>query len=265
MVRYPRAVADDATAPLKRVVHRILNATNRIVLGRGGPAWVGVLEYHLRGPALKQAWGGPLNGQGGRVALCRQIFAALRPAAIVETGTHRGTTTEFFCAFGVPVYSVEADARYHAFAVRRFRSTHHPVHLSLADSRAFLRRLAADAQFPTDGVFFYLDAHWHSDLPLAEEIAIIFDNWRRSVVMVDDFKVPGDSYSFDNFGPGAALDADYLDAVGRSDMVGFYPSLPAADETGARRGCIVVCNDPHTAEALGRLTSLRPAREAESG
>lgn len=258
-------MVDNAIASLKNVARRILNAINRIVLGGGGPAWVGALEYHLRGRSLKLGWGGPLNGQEGRVALCRQIFAALRPAAIVETGTHRGTSTEFFAAFGVPVYSVEVDPRYHAFAVRRFRSTRQQLHLALADSRTCLRQLAADPPFPKDGVFFYLDAHWHSELPLAEEISIIFDHWWRSVVMIDDFKVPGDCYSFDDYGPGAVLDADYLRDTGRSDIVGFYPTLPAADETGARRGCIVLCNDPEIQEVLGRLTSLRPAGEAESG
>jgi glycosyltransferase involved in cell wall biosynthesis len=203
-----------------------------------------------------------LNGQAGRAALCRQIFAALAPAAIVETGTFRGTSTEFFAEVGVPVYSVEADPRIHAFAQQRFRSGAEPVHLALGDSRTFLRQLAADPAFPKDGVFFYLDAHWGPELPLAEEITIIFDNWRRAVVMIDDFEVPGDAYSYDDYGPGAALTADYLDAVGRTDMVRFYPSLPAAEETGAQRGCIVLCNDPDTRQVLGALSSLRPAHAA---
>ena len=224
-----------------------------------GPAGIGALLYHLTGRLLKPFWGGPLNGQAGRVALCRQIFAALRPTAIVETGTYRGTSTEFFAEFGVPVHSVEADPWAHAFSAQRFRSSRDRVHLTLADSRTFLRQLAADPSFPSDGVFFYLDAHWHRDLPLAEEITIIFDNWRRSVVMIDDFEVPGDGYSYDDYGPGAVLNAAYLEAIGRTDLVGFYPSLPAAEETGARRGCIVLCNDRATGEALRALPSLRPA------
>jgi hypothetical protein len=168
-------------------------------------------------------------------------------------GTFRGTTTEFFAQFGVPVYSVEAEPRYHAFAALRLRTLRDRVHLTLADSRSFLRRLANDPATPKDGVFFHLDAHWSADLPLAEEINSIFASWTRAVIMIDDFAVPGDSYTYDDYGPGAALDANYLDALGRTDMSRFYPSLRAYAETGAKRGSIVLCNESRTCE------SLRPA------
>jgi hypothetical protein len=218
---------------------------------------IGRIEYLFR-PSLRRGWGGPLNGQAGRVELCRQIFMSLRPVAIVETGTFRGTTTEFFAEFGVPVYTAEAEPRFHAFAELRFRSTRDRVHVVLTDSRVLLRQLAANLSFPKDRVFFYLDAHWHSDLPLAEEIDTIFGSWKRSVIMIDDFAVPGDSYSYDDYGPDAVLDAEYLDAIGRTDMFRFYPSLPAYHETGSKRGCIVLCNDSDTRDCLSKLTSLRP-------
>jgi hypothetical protein len=41
-------------------------------------------------------------------------------------------------------------------------------------------------------LFFYLDAHWNEDLPLAEEIDLIFSRSPCAVVMIDDFEVPGD-------------------------------------------------------------------------
>jgi hypothetical protein len=200
-----------------------------------------------------------MNGQTGRVELCRQIFAELPPVAIVETGTFRGTTTEFFAEFGVPVYTAEVRPRFHAFAELRFRSVSDRVHVVLADSRALLRQLATDPSFPNDDVFFYLDAHWHLHLPLAEEIDTIFGSWKRSVIMIDDFAVPGDSYHYDDYGPGAVLNAEYLDALGRTDMFRFYPTLPAKQETGYKRGCIVLCNDPDTQDRLGKLELLRPA------
>ncbi|RAV13496.1 hypothetical protein DQP55_09950 [Mycolicibacterium sp. GF69] len=200
-----------------------------------------------------------MNGQVGRVQLCRQIFAELPRAAVVETGTFRGTTTEFFAEFGVPVYTAEATARLHAFAEQRFRSVSDRVHVVLADSRALLQQLASDPSFPKEDVFFYLDAHWHSDLPLAKEIATIFESWQRSIIMIDDFAVPDDSYNYDDYGPGAVLNAEYLDALGRTDMFRFYPSLPAIQETGYKRGCIVLCNDLDTRDRLGNLELLRPA------
>src|SRR5690242_14042837 len=80
-----------------------------------GSAAVGRLDYLLR-PSLRASWGGPMNGQAGRVKLCRDLLASMQPAAIVETGTYRGTTTKFFAEFGVPVHTVDMDPRLHAFA-----------------------------------------------------------------------------------------------------------------------------------------------------
>jgi len=228
-----------------------------VVLRAVGPEKFGRLEYRLK-PHRRASWGGPMNGQAGRLRICRDIMAALSPAAIVETGTFRGTTTEFFAEFAIPVYSVEAEPRFHFFAACRFRETNR-VHLTLGDSRSFLTRLAADPTVPKDNVFFYLDAHWNADLPLAQEITTIFANWPRAVIMVDDFEVPGDSYAYDDYGPGAALNAEYLDRLKRTDMHRFYPSLRAAEETGAKRGCVVLCNDAHVQERLTALSSLRPA------
>ena len=39
------------------------------------------------------------------------LVEKFKPAAIIETGTYLGTTTEFMAATGVPVYSVEGNLR----------------------------------------------------------------------------------------------------------------------------------------------------------
>lgn len=54
----------------------------------------GKLDYHLR-PALRQGIVGPLNGQAHRQRMFNDIVAALKPAAIIETGTFRGTSTKY--------------------------------------------------------------------------------------------------------------------------------------------------------------------------
>lgn len=228
-----------------------------VVLHAVGPEKFGRLEYRLK-PRRRKSWGGPMNGQAGRLRICRDVLTTLSPTAIVETGTFRGTTTEFFAQFSIPVYSVEAEPRFHYFAACRFRESNH-VHLTLSDSRSFLNRLATDPTVPKNNVFFYLDAHWNADLPLAQEITTIFANWQQAVILVDDFEVPGDSYAYDDYGPGAALNTEYLDRLNRTDMHRFYPSLRAAEETGAKRGCVVLCNDAQVRERLQGLSSLRLA------
>lgn len=242
---------------LDAIRSRVRKSIDAFVLhvNSSGPAKIGQLEYRIR--ATRGDWDAPLNGQTGRVELCQEIFSVLPPAAIVETGTFIGNTTHFFAGFDVPVYTAEKKPRYHAFAELRFRSVRDRVHVILADSRALLRQLAADPSFPRDRVFFYLDAHWYSDLPLAEEIDMIFAAWNRPVIMVDDFAVPDDSYGYDDYGPGSALNAEYLDRIGRTDMYRFYPSLRADQETGAKRGCVVLCKDSATKDRLGKLKLLR--------
>ncbi|MCZ8379270.1 hypothetical protein O6P37_10380 [Mycobacterium sp. CPCC 205372] len=223
---------------------------------RIGPAGIGRLEYFLR-PSLRAGWGGPLNGQEGRRRICTDVIEALAARVIVETGTFRGNTTEWFATFGVPVHSVEAEPRQYAYARLRLRGVSDRVHVTLGDSRLFLKQLASDPTVPKVNAFFYLDAHWNADLPLADEIETIMSTWTRSVIMIDDFAVPGDSYAYDDYGPGAVLDSRYLDSLSRPDLPRFYPSLPAYRETGMKRGCVVLCNDSETENKLDALTSLR--------
>src|SRR4051812_21713398 len=70
-------------------------------------------------PALRRSWGGPLNGQHRRCELVRSIARSVDFDVVLETGTYRGTSTEFFASvFGVPVHTVEANPRYHAYSRR---------------------------------------------------------------------------------------------------------------------------------------------------
>jgi len=222
-----------------------------------GEDLIGTLEFYLK-PSLKESWGGPMNGQAFR----RQIFEELRGLfsfrAILETGTFRGTTTEYFAATGLPVHTAEASPRYYAFARRRLRDAGPNVHLHQGDSRAVLRRLAQDPAVPDEDVFCYLDAHWEEDLPLREELDIILAHWRRAVIMVDDFEVPGGAYAYDDYGEGKALTMDYLAPLRSSGLRAYFPAAPAEEETGARRGCVVLCTEPEVVARLDAARTLVP-------
>lgn len=208
-------------------------------------------------------WGGPLNGQKGRVEIIRDLLLAFDFTEIFETGSYRGTTTEFLAVLsGLPVRSVEAVERNFYFAQRRLAGVA-GASVELSDSRSFLRRHAQMA--PTTPVFFYLDAHWEEDLPLVEELNIISNSWENAVVVIDDFQVPDDaSYVFDDYGPGKRLTPELLDASNVSSWPRLYPSMQGTDETGARSGCVVLCS-PHLAGTLTRVSSLRSIPITESG
>ena len=229
-----------------------------------GPGYEGLMallppstaaRIELLRPSLRASWGGPMNGQVRRRALVRAIARSVDVDVVIETGTYRGTSTEFFAAvFGVPVETVEANRRFYEYSRRRL--AHEPsISVSLGDSREFLRRMAARQSDKTP--FIYLDAHWEADLPLREELEIIRTGWTQGVVMIDDFAVPADpGYGFDDYGPGKSLTQDYLPAMPGWSL--FYPTAPSAEETGKKRGCGVLLS---SSLAESDIAGLRFAAE----
>lgn len=198
----------------------------------------------------------PFNGQAGRIAIVRQIAETYPIQRVVETGTFRGATTGLLRGiFGGPVASVEADPRFFAYCESRIGQVP-GVMLTLGDSRSFLRDLAGREDWVSWATFFYLDAHWEKDLPLAEELQIIASAWPRAVVMIDDFQVPDDAgYGFDDYGPVGALTADLLPEEVRGWTL-LYPALPAGQETGARQGCCVLVAPGMPADGLTLLRHI---------
>jgi hypothetical protein len=218
-----------------------LEVTERSIsmIARVSPTGAAALDWLQ--PSKHSSWGGPMNGQAGRQRLIRELVRIVDVAAVVETGTYRGTTTEFLWHLtGRPVFSVESERRSFEYAKRRF-ARNESVQLSLSDSRIFLQRLVDNDEVPKKTVLFYLDAHWGADLPLRDELVIIAQHWSDPIIVIDDFAVPGDpGYGFDDYGEGRSLTLDYLPPNAIEDMVVLFPSLPSRLETGARRGCAVL-------------------------
>ncbi len=201
-----------------------------------------------------------MNGSPSRLTTFDQLKQQCPFDAIVETGTYRGESTLFFATAGCPVYSSEVNPRYMGYAQARLWSRSN-VSLFRGDSREFLRRLIQNSNVSKDRVFFYLDAHWHDDLPLREEIDLIFRNWTRPVVMVDDFQVPDDSgYLFDDYGEGKRLSLEYLDSVAHLGFTPFFPSLPSSEEIGLKRGWVVLAGDDFSIGQLRAVAQLRQWR-----
>lgn len=200
-------------------------------------------------------WTSAFNGQAGRSRLFTAMLDATRPAVIVETGAFRGTTTAMLSEhFAGPVFSCELDRRWYRAATSRLAGRANVV-LREMDSRGFLREVLAQA--PPGPVFIYLDAHWFRDLPLREELAIILASGRAAAIMIDDFAVPGDEgYGFDDYGPDRRLVPDLLAGIDGTRTRLFFPTLPAAQETGPRRGCAVIGIDAVGA-SLAALPELR--------
>jgi hypothetical protein len=219
-------------------------------------AWLGAADCIFHRQSIT-GFGGPLNGSPARLAAFEELKRRCSFDAVVETGTYRGESTVFFAAAGCPVYSSEVNPRYLGYAQVRLWSRFN-VHFCLGDSRQFLRRLIQDSTVPKDRVFFYLDAHWHDDLPLQEEVDLIFRHWTRPVVMIDDFKVPDDSgYQFDDYGGEKVLSLEYLMPVAHLGFIPFFPALPSSEEVGLKRGWVVLAGDGFSIDQLRTIAQLR--------
>jgi hypothetical protein len=237
------------TKKMKSTIRRLL-----------GDTATGMISYILF-PSRVAAWGGPFNGQLARQALFRDIIDSCRPSAIVETGTYRGTTTEFLADTGLPIYSIESDRRNYGFARARLWRRRN-VSLFCGDSRETLHKLIDGPLHPlasSSSLFFYLDAHWNDDLPLAGELELVFGHCSAAVVMIDDFQVPFDAgYAYDDYGAGKALVPQYIaPAVSVHGLRAFYPSTPSTAESGKRRGCVVLANRSALVSGLSSLALLR--------
>jgi hypothetical protein len=218
----------------------------------------GFLDY-VRDPTPGSKWS-PFNGQTRR----RQIFEALARqdfAAIIETGTYLGTTTQHFAETGLPVFSIEGHARRYGFVKARFFRFRN-VSLRLGDTRSQLRKILLELgpEIRQKPLFFYLDAHWKKDLPLGDELDIVLQSCAQPVIMIDDFEVADDpGYGFDDYGEGRALVRTYVEPfMDRYKLSLFYPAAPSADETGYKRGCAVLVREG-AKERTMQLSQLRLA------
>lgn len=200
----------------------------------------------------------PMNGQETRLEIVSALIHQCRIGRIVETGTFLGTTTEFFAGFGLPVITAEADAGFASRARRRLHGLKN-VDLRARDSLQVLRAIVNEAIDRSVPTLFYLDAHWADHLPLREEVEIIVANFPKALIVIDDFAVPHDQgYAFDDYGPGKRLCLDYLLQGRACDLEFFFPSTPAEQETGGKRGYVVAANDPEIVRIIRGHAKLRP-------
>lgn len=201
----------------------------------------------------------PLNGQRCRQAIFLELVKRLELLAIVETGTYLGYTSEYFHQISnLPVYSVESNPYYFYSAFYRLHRCK-GIHLHLDDSRTFLKTLALQSDYPKKKILFYLDAHWKKDLPLFEELSIIFHSWTESVVIIDDCMVADDQgYGFDLDSFGTPLSLALIEKWSLAHGPGYWPRANSQDETGWRRGCIILPTPDSMSQNLQQLRTLRP-------
>jgi predicted O-methyltransferase YrrM len=210
----------------------------------------------LAEPPLKRPPDSGFNGQENRKAVFKEIISRISFDTVLETGTWIGNSTGFMAeATRLPVHTCEINDLYQAVAKKRLSDLHN-ISYYRCDSRQFLKEMSLRTYIETP--FIYLDAHWYADLPLAEELEIIAKRWKDFVILVDDFSVPGDhGYGYDDYGYGKALELKCFDKpISKADLAIFFPTTSSNQETGARRGWVILCPKGRVSSILESTTGL---------
>lgn len=217
----------------------------------------GFVEYFAH-PQLINKWGGPFNGERKRQLFVKRLINDIAPEMIIETGTFRGDTTEYLSEiYSGKIYSIENNPYYWGYSLARFLFKYN-VHVTYGDSRKTLNKLLAQVD-RNKILFIYLDAHWGADLPLREEIDIIYSTCINSLVMIDDFKIPGDEkYGYDRYSQKKYISLEYLSSeIKNHQLMTYIPNYPATEESGSRRGWAILTKEKSSKDYLSKYTDIR--------
>lgn len=204
------------------------------------------------------------NGQVKRQEVFKEIVAVFKINEVIETGTFIGRSTGFFANYlpNAVVRSCELSPQFHALAEQRLKNFKN-ISLVCADSRNFLAELENDPYSAGGNVtFVYLDAHWHADLPLKEELEILVLKRPNAVIMIDDFEVLGDTgYNYDDYGKGKRLAfSDYQAVFDELGYIAYSPSAFSSMETGIKkRGSVILAIKGALTDTMDEFKTLRRA------
>jgi hypothetical protein len=237
--------------PLQRNKRKFQALENRIIFLEAA------LETILNSPIYVDCESIGFNGQKIRKMIFNNLCEIFSFEAILETGTFTGNTTGYMAKItGLPVYTSESNSMLVALARKRLAGIDN-INCYLMDSREFLKILA-EKNINNKRVFIYLDAHCHDDLPLKQEIEIICQSWKAFTIMIDDFQVPGDAgYGYDSYGGKKVLSIkNFMPVFNQNGLIPFFPALPSGEETGARRGSVILTRKGDFAEQVGNCKLL---------
>lgn len=218
-------------------------------------------------PAYVPGDGVGLNGSMNRKRIIEELLRTFDFSFVIESGTYLGDSTGYFAdASKLPVYSSEINPMLHSLAKIRLKGKP-GIHLVRSDSRRFLEEMSGNPDVVRKECFFYLDAHWGKDCPLAEEISIIASRWPRFVAMVDDFQVPGDpGYAYDRCGMFKWMNLSLIrKSVEKHDLGVYFPSAPSREETasGRPKGFVMLARNGEYGDRLKTVSLLREHRSGK--
>lgn len=213
----------------------------------------------VESPTYRHEEGAGFNGQRGRKKIFDDLLRTYGFSSFIETGTYLGNTAGYMArTSGRPVYSCEINPLLHSLANLRLKEFP-SIQLYNCDSRTFLENLSTKPDITECECFIYLDAHWGKDLPLREEISVVASRWKKFIVMIDDFQVPGDEgYVHDSYGTLQYIDFPRLRSGFGLDA--WFPAIPSSEEPGGGTGCVILAKEGGFSNPLNDIHSVRRHR-----
>ncbi|MEN6622549.1 MAG: hypothetical protein ABFD50_13475 [Smithella sp.] len=165
-----------------------------------------------------------------------ELVAQKQPTLILETGTHRADTTEYFASFGIPVLSTEINEEFFNISRSKLAGKFN-VQLLLGDSATALKEnfhLLKDEK-----ILAFLDSHFLNDAVLERELELMTQLKHKPTIIIHDFYVPGKDFGYDTW-DGHRYDYEfykpYFDNIYGVDAYTYRYNEQAV---GARRGVII--------------------------
>lgn len=207
-------------------------------------------------PSYRHDDGGGFNRQSGRKRIFLDLAGKYDFSHLIETGTYIGDTTGYMAkTTGLPVYSCERNPSLFSLAKSRLKDIPR-ISLSNMDSREFLSGLSGRPDIVENECFIYLDAHWGKDVPLKEEISIVASRWKKFVLMIDDFEVPGDEgYAHGYYGTLRYIGMANLRSA--HDLCVYFPTAPSREELSGATGCVLLAKNGPFAGPLEDMSSIK--------
>jgi hypothetical protein len=159
------------------------------------------------------------------------------PDLILETGTFKADTTEFFCSFNLPVITTELVSVYFEESKIKLQNQTN-VKLFLGDSAVSLQQNFSLIQ--DKKIVAFLDSHFNNDKVLERELELFKHLEKKPILIIHDFYVPGTDLGYDTW-DGHRYDYEFYKSYfdGLYGVNGYVHSYNS-EATGARRGVIIV-------------------------
>lgn len=196
-----------------------------------------------------------LNGQYFRRKIVSGLLNNINFNCIIETGTEYGFSTAYFSTFNKKVISIEKSKPLFYLAKKKLENFKN-IHLILNDSKNIENILNQNQIDKDSQIFFYLDAHSENDYPLLKELEFITSNYKKNLILIDDFQVPNDDgYGYDSFN-GKKLNFKLI----KNSLFGknfiYFPKISSKVETGRLRGYVLITNYEEAKNKLDKMNEI---------